>query len=169
MDNPQNRRITMTSHDPRQTSLFAAAWMIGYAAATAEARLQALTVGALTGPLGLATTSAAEAISFHPAFYTARGLADLGGHPRFQCYSSRPDSVVAVAGEGRDGERVAWLANLTGRTQTFVLAGAAQITEMEVWDEENFDQPLALSPPAIAAKSGLPLQLRPYAVACLKL
>jgi hypothetical protein len=74
-----------------------------------------------------------------------------------------------VAGEGRDGERVAWLANLTGRTQTFVLAGAAQITEMEVWDEENFDQPLALSPPAIAAKSGLPLQLRPYAVACLKL
>jgi hypothetical protein len=50
-----------------------------------------------------------------------------------------------------------------------VLAGAAQITEMEVWDEENFDQPLALSPPAIAAKSGLPLQLRPYAVACLKL
>ena len=36
MDNPENRRITMTDHDPRQTSLFAAAWMIGYAAATAE-------------------------------------------------------------------------------------------------------------------------------------
>jgi D-apionolactonase len=169
VDNPQNRRITMTSHDPRQTSLFAAAWMIGYAAATAEGRLQALTVGALTGPLGLATTSAAGAVSFHPAFYTARGLADLGGHPRFECYSSRPDSVVAVVGEGRDGERVAWLANLTGRTQTFVLAGAAQITTMEVWDEENFDQPLALSPPATAAKNSLPLQLRPYAVVCLKL
>ena len=52
MDNPENRRITMTDHDPRQTSLFAAAWMIGYAASTAEAHLQVLTVGALTGPLG---------------------------------------------------------------------------------------------------------------------
>ena len=30
MDNPANCRITMTDRDPRQTSLFAAAWMIGY-------------------------------------------------------------------------------------------------------------------------------------------
>ena len=39
MANPANGRIAMTDRDPRQTSLFAAAWMIGYAAATAEARL----------------------------------------------------------------------------------------------------------------------------------
>ena len=39
MENPANVRITMTDRDPRQTSLFAAAWMIGYVAATAEARL----------------------------------------------------------------------------------------------------------------------------------
>jgi len=87
MDNPNNCRITMTSHDPRQTSLFAAAWMIGYAAATAEGRLQALTIGALTGPLGLASSTTAGAVLYYPAFYTARGLADLGGHQRFRCYS----------------------------------------------------------------------------------
>ena len=43
----------MTMDDPRQTSLFAAAWMVGYAAGTAEGHLQALIVGSVTGPLGL--------------------------------------------------------------------------------------------------------------------
>jgi len=169
MDNPQNRRITMTSQDPRQTSLFAAAWMIGYAAATAEGRLQALTVGALTGPLGLASVNTRGEVTYHPAFSAARGLADLGGHQRFHCSSSRPDCVAAVAGVGRDGERVAWVANLTGRAQTFVLSGTPEIKAMELWDEENFDQPLTLSPQMTTAKNGPPLQLRPYAVACLKL
>ena len=59
MDNPENRRIAMTDHDPRQTSLFAAAWMIGYAASTSKAHLQVLTVGAVTGPLGLTSVSGA--------------------------------------------------------------------------------------------------------------
>ena len=45
MENPANCRVAMTDRDPRQTSLFAAAWMIGYVAATAEAALQMLTVG----------------------------------------------------------------------------------------------------------------------------
>jgi len=74
-----------------------------------------------------------------------------------------------VAGVGRDGERVAWVANLTGQAQTFVLSGTAEIKAMELWDEENFDQPLTLSPQMTTAKNGPPLQLRPYAVACLKL
>ena len=105
-DNPENRRITMTSHDPRQSSLFAAAWMIGYAAATAEGHLQALTIGALIGPLGLASVSKAGDVLCNPAFHAAHGLADLGGHLRYRCHSSRPDSVAAVAGEGRDEKRV---------------------------------------------------------------
>ena len=54
MENPANGRVTMTDCDPRQTSLFAAAWMIGLVAGTAEAAIQMLTVGSLTGRLGLA-------------------------------------------------------------------------------------------------------------------
>ena len=38
MDNPANGRVTMTDCDPRQTSLFAAAWMIGFAAEKPQTR-----------------------------------------------------------------------------------------------------------------------------------
>ena len=53
LENPEHRRMVMTIDDPRQTSLFAAAWMLGYVAGTAEGHLQALIVGSVTGPLGL--------------------------------------------------------------------------------------------------------------------
>ncbi len=92
--------------------------MIGYVAATAEAALQTLTVGSLTGRLGLARAQALRANScVHPAFYAARGLAELGGNLRYQCHSSLPGSVAAVAGVDRAGRRVVWLANLTGQKQ----------------------------------------------------
>ena len=160
MDNPENRRITMTDHDPRQTSLFAAAWMIGYAASTAEAHLQVLTVGAVTGPLGLASVSAAGEIVYHPAFYTAQGLSAIGGRPRYRCRSSRPDAVAAVAGTDRDGNRLAWLANLTGQNQAVSLAGDLTVSQTLVLDEESFAQPRVVA-------GSKEIELRPYAVACV--
>jgi D-apionolactonase len=158
MDNPENRRITMTDHDPRQTSLFAAAWMIGYAAATSEGCLKALTVGALTGPLGLASN---DGVTYHPAFYAAQGLAALGGQLRYRCRSSRPDTVAAVAGTDREGRRVAWIANLTGRNQVVSLAGDMVISQIHLLDEESFGQARAVSADVSS------IELRPYAVACL--
>jgi D-apionolactonase len=162
MDNPAHRRITMTDHDPRQTSLFAAAWMIGYAAATAEAHLQVLTVGALTGPLGLASVGTGGEITYHPAFHAAQGLGRLGGHPRFSCRSSQPDAIAAVAGTDGDGHRVAWVATLTGRNQVMILAGDMAVSQIQVLDEENFYQPRDVA-------GGASSELRPYAVACLTL
>lgn len=165
MDNPENRRIAMTDHDPRQTSLFAAAWMIGYAASTAEVDLQALTVGALTGPLGLASVGpAAGEISYHPAFYAAQALAGMGGNPRYGCRSSRPDSIAGAAGTDRDGNRVVWLANLTGQNQTIILAGEMAISRTVVLDEESFAQPRVVSSEIASS-----IDLRPYAVAGLRL
>ena len=163
MNNPENRRITMTDHDPRQTSLFAAAWMIGYAASTAEGHLQVLTVGALTGPLGLASTNAVGEITYHPAFYAAQGLVAMGGHSRYRCRSSRPDAIAAVAGTDREGNRVAWIANLTGQNQVIVLGGEMGLSRIDVLDEENFAQPRAVSADVSS------IELRPYAVACLML
>jgi D-apionolactonase len=164
MNNPENRRITMTDHDPRQISLFAAAWMIGYAAATAEGHLQVLTIGALTGPLGLASTNAVGEITYHPAFYAAQGLSAIGGRPRYRCHSSRTDAIAAVAGTDSDGNRLVWLANLTGQNQTVGLAGHQAASTTLVLDEDNFAQPRAAS---VENVSSIPL--RPYAVACLKL
>jgi D-apionolactonase len=162
MDNPENRRITMTDHDPRQTSLFAAAWMIGYAASTAEAHLQVLTVGAVTGPLGLASVSAAGEIVYHPVFYTVQGLSVIGGRPRYRCRSSRPDTIAAVAGTDRDGNRLAWLANLTGQDQAVSLASGMTVSQTLELDEESFAQPRVVS-------GSTEIALRPYAVACLTL
>jgi len=158
MDNPENRRITMTDHDPRQTSLFAAAWMIGYAAATSEARLEALTVGALTGPLGLASR---DGVTYYPAFYSAQGLAALGGQLRYRCRSSRPEAVAVVAGTDREGKRVAWIANLTGRNQVVNFAGDMVMSQIHVLDEESFGPARGVSAEVSS------IELRPYAVACL--
>ncbi len=154
MDNPENRRITMTDHDPRQRSLFAAAWMIGYVAATAEARLEVLTVGSLTGPLGLASN---DGVAYYPAFYAAQGLAALGGQLRYRCRSSRPEAVAVIAGMDREGKRVAWIANLTGRNQVVNFPGV--ILQIHVLDEESFAQPRGFSGDVSS------IELRPYAIA----
>jgi hypothetical protein len=161
-DNPRNRRITMTDQDPRQKSLFAAAWMIGYIASTAEARLQALTLGALTGPLGLA----AQGDVFYPAFFAAQGMAAMGGNPRYGCRSSRPDTIAVVAGEDAEGNLQAWLANLTGRDQAILLPRDLGIAHMQVLDEENFFEPRSASGTGENTSS---LELRPYALVHLAL
>jgi hypothetical protein len=166
MDNPENLRVAMTDRDPRQSSLFAAAWMIGYVAATAEARLQSLTVGSLTDRLGLVSAPVEGELLLHPAFYAARGLAELGGHQRYVCQSSRPGCVAAVAGLDREGRRVAWLANLTGKKQEAVLEWGEPMTSVLLLDEQS-----------LRAGSAEPwrewtwpssIQLLPYSLACLR-
>ena len=169
MDNPGNCRITMTGHDPRQGSLFAAAWMIGYVAATAETQLEALTLGALTGSLGLASAGATGELVHHPVFHTACGLADLGGRLRYRCHSSQPGSVAAVAGKSRDGRRAVWLANLTEQPQTVMLVGNTPIESIDLLDEESFPLPLAVSVGETGTGHAPSVKLRPYAVACLRL
>jgi hypothetical protein len=160
MENPANGRVTMTDCDPRQTSLFAAAWMIGFVAETADAALQMLTVGSLSGRLGLARAGVSE--KPHPAFYAARGLAELGGNPRYQCHSSQAGNIAAVAGVDREGRRVAWLANLTGRKLEVVLDGDLPIHSVFSLDEQNFYGSWR------EWQDTGPVQLLPYAVACLR-
>ncbi|HET6219625.1 MAG TPA: hypothetical protein VFE27_21550, partial [Acidobacteriaceae bacterium] len=166
MENPANGRVPMTDCDPRQTSLFAAAWMIGFVAGTAEAALQMLTVGSLTGRLGLSSAKVPGELLLHPVFYTARGLAELGGNPRYQCHSSRPDRVAAVAGVDRTGTRVAWLANLTGQKQEAVLHGDLQIDSVFMLDERSVGAGASVS--HHEWKGAPSIHLLPYAVTCLR-
>jgi hypothetical protein len=167
--NPENRRVTMTDRDPRQASLFAAAWMIGYVAATAEAALQTVTVGSLTGCLGLARAHGSGELLRHPAFYAACGLAELGGNLRYQCQSSLPGSVAAVAGADGEGRRVLWLANLTGQKQEVVLKETQRVDSAFLLDEQSFTEGGSDPWQARQAESAQPVLLKPYAVACLRL
>jgi hypothetical protein len=172
MENPKHRRIVMTMDDPRQTSLFAAAWMVGYAAGTAEGYLQALTVGSLTGPLGLTSlVSESESkskarIVIHPIFHIAKGLAELGQRQRFLCRSSQPSKVAAVAGVDRDGHTVLWLANLTSTNQQILLPRLGKIHSILQMDEQDTTTMRIINSPPTEQASPF-LDLLPYAITCL--
>lgn len=116
MPNPHRERIAMATTDPRQDGQFAAAWIIGYVAATEQAALDTLTLGALTGPLGVTGEHGPR-----PIFAAVAALAGLAERERRSCRSSSPDKVAAVA----TGE-VAILANLTPEVQT-ANVGTAEI------------------------------------------
>jgi hypothetical protein len=116
MPNPRRERIAMATIDPRQDGQFAAAWIIGYVAATEQAALDMLTLGALTGPLGVVDEDGPR-----PIFAAIAALAGLAGQERRSCRSSSPDKVAAVA----TGE-FAILANLTPDIQT-TKVGSAEI------------------------------------------
>ncbi len=166
MENPANGRVTMTDCDPRQSSLFAAAWMIGLVAATAEANLQMLTVGSLTGRLGLARVQVSGELQLYPAYYAACGLAELGGKPRCTCHASRPNRIAAISGVDREGRQVAWLANLTGRIQEVVVEGDQPIYSVFLFDEQSLSK--QGSEPWREWSRSDSIQLLPYALACLR-
>lgn len=104
MPNPARERIAMATEDPRQDGRFAAAWTIGYAAMTESAAIDVLTLGALTGPLGIAG---------RPVFEAVKMLAVMAGQQRRVCSSSAPGRIAALATD----QRIV-LANLTSEPQT---------------------------------------------------
>ncbi|MDB5675392.1 MAG: hypothetical protein JWM65_2374 [Sphingomonas bacterium] len=112
MPNPARERIPMATFDPRQDGRFAAAWTIGYAAATEGAAIDTLTLGALTGALGVIGDEGPR-----PVFAAIAALSALAGRERRACLSSAPDKVAAVAADG-----VAVVANLTADAQTVRVA-----------------------------------------------
>jgi hypothetical protein len=115
--NPDSRRITMVTEDPRQRGLFAAAWALGYWIRAAQAGIDALTLMAPTGPFGIL-----EGKHRRPAFAAIEGMASMAGAGLVQTTSSDPQSVLAVAAERR-GRRTLWLANITPRKQSVALSG----------------------------------------------
>jgi hypothetical protein len=118
------RRVTMTADDPRQKGLFAAAWMIGYAASVADARLTHLTLGALTGPFGVLNEN-----GLRPAFFAAKALAALAGKPLRIATSTDPSKVLAVAASD-----TIVVANLTPEPIEVGLPGHSEIAAL---DERN--------------------------------
>jgi hypothetical protein len=115
--NPENRRITMVTEDPRQRGLFAAAWALGYWTRAAQAGIDALSLMAPTGAFGIL-----DGKQRRPAFAAIEAMASMAGAGLVQTTSSDPQAVLAVAAERR-GRRTLWLVNLTPRKQSAALSG----------------------------------------------
>ena len=129
--NRENGRVCLTGADPRQRGLFNAAWTLGYVAACAYGGVEAVAIGAVSGPLGFIHRRAdyaqpyfdwIDGPSVYPAFHVMAGLGRGCGRTLVKTQASPPGRVAALA--WREGERVIlWLANLTARPQTLRIAG----------------------------------------------
>jgi D-apionolactonase len=162
-DNPAGKRIAMANADPRHNSLFGAAWTLGYAAATAEARLATLTQLALTGPFGLLDGNAAV----RPIFHVIRTLAAMAARERYSLKSSRPNSVLGVAAAAANDGTSVWLANLTARSLIVRLtcargSGALSVRSL---DATNWSAAATGERPAALSVVGETLTLAPFAAA----
>ena len=115
MPNPHGERIAMAACDPRQRALFGGAWLAGYAAALAGARVDTLTLGALTGPRGLADVS--NGVRRYPMFDVAKALAGMAGATRLTCAGVNPREIACVAARDAQGQAHLIVANLTGSTR----------------------------------------------------
>jgi hypothetical protein len=161
-DNPSGERIAMANADPRHSGLFGAAWTLGYAAQAAEARLDALTQSALTGPFGLLDGKAAV----RPIFHVIRALAAMATRERFSLKSSQSDSVQGVAVAANSGKTV-WLANLTPQSLRVRLKSARGSGELSYRGLDAAIWPAAATGerPAAQRVVGGTLSLAPFAVA----
>jgi hypothetical protein len=173
--NPSDERVCLAENDPRQRGLFNAAWTLGYVAACARGGVEAVAMGAPTGPFGVLhrTGEAAKpgydgtADALYPVFHVLAALARLAGKARVETTVSRSGLVDAVG--VRDGAGTTLLlANLTGEPQALRLPSAGAGATAAVLDANAFERatrdPAALD--ALAAPlTGDTLTLDAYAVA----
>jgi D-apionolactonase len=149
-ENPHNRRVPLARVDPRQRGLFAAAYLVGYAAACARGGLNAMAFGAPTGPFGFIHRRAdyaqpwfdngggdpVGAASVYPAFHVLAGLTPGSGRRLLATAVSRPGVVEALGWRERGRNRL-WVANLTAEPVEITLTGPASATAA-VLDAHSF-------------------------------
>jgi hypothetical protein len=178
LDNPTNRRVCLTDNDPRQRSLFNAAWTLGYVAACAYGGIEAVALGAATGPLGFIHHRSAnrpqlyfdflDGHAVYPAFHVLAGLARGGGHHLIEAKSSEPRKVATLAWR-EDTRLVLWLANLTAEPLTIRLGGFDDARrQASILDSAAFEKVVASLDALDAFKHPLEateLNLDAYAVA----
>ncbi len=177
--NPNNQRVCLARSDPRMRGLFGAAWTLGYIATLARTGVEALTIGAPTGPLGIVYRLGEDAQPYfddlaapavYPVFHVISGIARGAGAALVDAASSDDQTVQCLAYRAKAGGTTLWLANLTAQTQQVRIAGtngAAMISAL--LDENSFET--ATADPVRFQQSwkatGNKLTLEPYAVAIL--
>jgi hypothetical protein len=174
--NPDNQRICLVRNDPRQRGLFGAAWTLAYVASFAPTGVEAVSLGAPTGPLGLIHRRGAGAAPYYdvlrgpavyPAYHVVSGLTRAAGARLVRAESSEPARVRAFAYRAR-GATLLWLANLTAHDQPLRVDHAGVGPHGIVLDEQSFERaitdPVAFQTTVQAIELER-MTLRPYAVA----
>jgi hypothetical protein len=167
MENRSSERVAMASWDPRQDGLFAAAWTIGYAARTVEAKLEVLTIGGLTGPFGL-LRDGSGAGQVRPVFHVASGLSSLAGKELVGCSSSRPSDILAIGVVGEQRRQTVWVANVTDRKQSVRIVSENSLWTMATLDQHSVEPASHGSLGATTDVRDGAFEMEPFAVARLE-
>ena len=157
--NPAGRRVTMTDADPRMGSLFGAAWLVGFAAATAGADIELLTLAAAGGPFGLTTGPQGPA----PGLHVLRWLAAMQGQERLRPLGVPRDVHVVAVAAGQGGAS-ALVANGSAVPQQVEWAGDARLAVLDAGAVRAAAAHPDWVERTLAERRG-PLSLPPYAVA----
>ncbi len=176
---PDNMRVCLTKLEPRQRGLFGAAWTLGYIATFVRTGIEAISMGAPTGPLGIIYRKAEHRQPWYdqlsgsavfPAYHVISGLTRATGQKLVPATSSDNQKVECLAYRGKGGTTV-WLANLTAGEQKVQVAGAKGVLFGAMLDEDSFvnatTDPRGFQKSWRAMKGAL--TLKPYAVAILSL
>lgn len=177
--NPDNVRVCLTKLEPRQRGLFAAAWTLGYIATFARTGIEAIAMGAPTGPLGIIYRKAEHQQPWYdqlsgpavfPAYHVISGLTRGAGQKLVGAESSDTTKVQSLAYRGKGGTTL-WLANLTAENQSIIVSGTRGAIFGATLDEDSFvsatTDPLGFQKSWKAMKN--PLTLKPYAVAVISI
>ena len=176
LDNPANGRVCLTNKDPRQRGLFGASWALGYIAACAKGGLEAVAIGAATGPFGFIHRSAEhpqphfdslEEPAVYPAFHVMAGLAKGCARQLVEVSVSPPGHIAALAWREAD-HCVLWVANLTPEPVAVRIQGLSGASPtLTLIDAASFEQ--AVRDPRTLESMARPhageLELDAYAVA----
>ena len=146
--NPDNQRVCLAKSDPRQRGLFGAAWTLGYVASLAATPVEAISLGAPTGPLGLVHRrgdvdvpyyDALAGTAVYPAFHVVAGLTRAAGAALVAARSSDATNVRCLAYRAA-GATLLWLANMTAQAQSVRLKHAGAQPFGIVLDEASFER-----------------------------
>lgn len=143
VDNLPDARVGMAARDPRQRSLFAAAWHVGYLARLAPWNIERFAFAAVTGPFGVVASSQAYARegwddgsngAVYPLYHVARWISQAAGG---RVISATTDGPLAQVTWEKDGHRKALFANLSTEPAVIDLSGEGAAIG-RLLDEDTF-------------------------------
>jgi len=146
--NPDNARICLVRMDPRQRGLFGAAWTLGYLATLAPTGVEALSIGAGTGPLGIIYRKDEHAQpwfdsigepSVYPAFHVIAGLTRATGAKLVSVECSDRSALRTLAYKVK-GATLLWVANATAQAHDVEIAHRGSAVLAATLDESSFEQ-----------------------------
>jgi hypothetical protein len=177
--NADNQRVCLARMDPRQRGLFSAAWTLGYIATFARTDVEAISLAAPTGPLGIIYRKTdfkqpgydgSSQSAVYPVYHVISGLAHGAGQKRVSADSSDTAKVQCLAYRAKAGTTL-WVANLTAEEQAVAISGAPGVVLGTLLDEDSFGKattdPAGFQSTYEPVKDPSKLKLKAYAVAIL--